>query len=103
MVDDSKFGQKLMEKMGWEKGKGLGADSQGNVDPVAVKQKNDNKGIGFQGHDDTWIAHQDDFAAVLAKLNEEHGGAGGHDESVDKEKDKKSLEESSKKAGKRVQ
>ena len=24
--DDNKFGHKLMEKMGWEKGKGLGAN-----------------------------------------------------------------------------
>lgn len=27
--DESKFGQKLMEKMGWEKGKGLGAKGDG--------------------------------------------------------------------------
>ena len=30
--DESKFGQKLMEKMGWEKGKGLGANENGRVE-----------------------------------------------------------------------
>ena len=29
--DESKFGQKLMEKMGWQKGKGLGANEDGRV------------------------------------------------------------------------
>ena len=29
--DESKFGQKLMEKMGWSKGKGLGANEDGRV------------------------------------------------------------------------
>ena len=29
--DEDKFGQKLMEKMGWSKGKGLGANLDGRV------------------------------------------------------------------------
>ncbi|XP_069706821.1 PIN2/TERF1-interacting telomerase inhibitor 1 isoform X2 [Phaenicophaeus curvirostris] len=41
--DDSKFGQKMLEKMGWSKGK------------------------------DNWIAHQDDFNQLLAELNNCHG------------------------------
>ena len=50
-----------MEKMGWEKGKGLGANLSGNVDHISLRHKDNNKGIGFEGHDDTWLAHQDDF------------------------------------------
>ena len=42
--DENKFGQKLMEKMGWEAGKGLGSNEDGNVDHVAVKLKTDNRG-----------------------------------------------------------
>ena len=73
--------------------------------------------IFFQGNDGAWIAHQDDFAAVLAALNQEHG----EDESASKDKKEskdaseksgsdseeeesaKSLEERSKKMRKRVQ
>ena len=36
-----------MEKMGWEKGQGLGAKNQGNTEIISVKQKDDSKGIGF--------------------------------------------------------
>ena len=49
-----------MEKMGWSKGKGLGAREQGEIDHISVKfkDKEDVKGVGFEGHDATWIAHQ---------------------------------------------
>ncbi|XP_077345314.1 PIN2/TERF1-interacting telomerase inhibitor 1-like [Lithobates pipiens] len=43
--DDSKFGQKMLEKMGWSKGK------------------------------DKWIPHQDDFNHLLPELNFCHGTA----------------------------
>lgn len=65
--------------------------------------------LPLQGHDDTWIAHQDDFTATLDELNQIHGKG--------KEKEKSesanvpafastassSLEASSKAAKKRVQ
>ena len=35
--DESKFGQKLMEKMGWEKGKGLGANENGRVEVTPLQ------------------------------------------------------------------
>ena len=41
--------------------KGLGANQDGRIAPVTLRHKDDAKGIGFQGHDDTWLAHQDDF------------------------------------------
>ncbi|XP_023348470.1 PIN2/TERF1-interacting telomerase inhibitor 1-like [Eurytemora carolleeae] len=97
--DTNKFGQKLMEKMGWEQGKGLGANQDGRIAPVTLRHKDDAKGIGFQGHDDTWLAHQDDFQAVLAALNSEHGTA---TESGENTEVKGSLEETSKSSKKRV-
>jgi len=96
--DEDKFGQKLMEKMGWEKGKGLGANQDGRVEHIKIKQKDNQKGVGFEGHDDTWIAHQDDFQAVLAALNVEHGDGKDLSES----EKKASLEAISRKSRRRV-
>ena len=45
--DDSKFGKKLLEKMGWAEGKGLGATNQGIIDPITLKSKDDNKVLKF--------------------------------------------------------
>jgi len=108
--DDSKVGQKLMEKMGWSKGKGLGKSEQGDVDHITVqfKDREDVKGVGFEGHDGTWIAHQDEFAAVLAALNETHGSGAGKDSKQEDNVDgadevaPASLENKSKKLKKRV-
>jgi len=97
--DENKFGHKLMEKMGWEKGKGLGANQDGMVTHVKVRQKDNQKGVGFEGHDDTWLAHQDDFQAVLAALNVEHGSAG---EGMTETEKKASLEAISRKSKRRV-
>ena len=66
--DESKFGQKLMEKMGWEKGKGLGANENGRVQHISLKLKDNNKGIGFEGHDDTWLEHQNDFQVPIIRF-----------------------------------
>uniref|UniRef100_T1J1J8 G-patch domain-containing protein n=1 Tax=Strigamia maritima TaxID=126957 RepID=T1J1J8_STRMM len=69
--DDSKYGQRLLEKMGWSKGKGLGKNEDGNTDHVKTSLKNDAKGLGFNGYDDVWMAHQQDFDKVLSSLNGE--------------------------------
>lgn len=94
--DETKVGLKLMEKMGYQKGKGLGKNKNGIIAPITARQKQDSKGMGFDGHDDVWLAHQDDFQAVLASLNMEHGNEDA------KEEGKKSLEKLSKKSKKRV-
>ncbi|XP_029452012.1 PIN2/TERF1-interacting telomerase inhibitor 1 isoform X2 [Rhinatrema bivittatum] len=72
--DESKFGQKMLEKMGWSKGKGLGAQEQGSTEHIKVQVKNNNLGLGAtNNHEDNWIAHQDDFNQILAELNDCHG------------------------------
>ena len=43
-ADEDKFGHKMLEKMGWSKGKGLGANEDGNPDHITVKHKADTKG-----------------------------------------------------------
>ncbi|KAH9496265.1 hypothetical protein Btru_012898 [Bulinus truncatus] len=68
--DDSKIGQRLLEKMGWEKGKGLGAKEDGMKDHIKAAYKSDTRGLGCTPKDaDAWIAHQDDFNELLKQLN----------------------------------
>ena len=52
--DETKLGQKLLEKMGWSKGKGLGREEQGDLEPVRLKYKNDAEGVGYKVKDDQW-------------------------------------------------
>uniref|UniRef100_A0A914WJ82 G-patch domain-containing protein n=1 Tax=Plectus sambesii TaxID=2011161 RepID=A0A914WJ82_9BILA len=97
--DTEKFGQKMMEKMGWSEGKGLGAKEQGVTDAIKLKANWDAKGLGCDHkYDETWIAHHDDFADLLAQLNANKETTTGDGTEKDKrkktEKDKqKSAEE----------
>ncbi|XP_075454812.1 PIN2/TERF1-interacting telomerase inhibitor 1 isoform X1 [Ascaphus truei] len=100
--DESKFGQKLMEKMGWSKGKGLGAQEQGSTEHIKVKVKNNSLGLGASvTHEDNWIAHQDDFNQILAELNTCHGSEES-ERPANEDKKTFSLEEKSKSSRKRV-
>ncbi|ELK17533.1 PIN2/TERF1-interacting telomerase inhibitor 1 isoform X1 [Pteropus alecto] len=100
--DDSKFGQRMLEKMGWSKGKGLGAQEQGATDHIKVQVKNNHLGLGATiNNEDNWIAHQDDFNHLLAELNTCHGQE-KTDSSDNKEKKSFSLEEKSKISKNRV-
>ncbi|CAI2339408.1 unnamed protein product [Caenorhabditis sp. 36 PRJEB53466] len=70
--DDQKFSKRLMEKMGWNEGDGLGRNRQGSADAVKLKANNSGKGFGadkLTDYDSTWISHHDDFADLLAALN----------------------------------
>jgi len=105
--DDNKFGQKLMEKFGWAKGKGLGAQEDGETENIKVKVKNDKQGIGANNdYSDTWLDHQDDFNSILAALNTSHSAPGSgtatptNEETVDAVSD--SMEERSKTSKSRV-
>ncbi|XP_040016775.2 PIN2/TERF1-interacting telomerase inhibitor 1 isoform X2 [Gasterosteus aculeatus] len=104
--DESKFGHKMMERMGWSKGKGLGRSEQGSTENIKVKVKNDNYGLGtMASYEDNWIAHQDDFNELLAQLNNCHGqnGSAASIETPPVEEAKGfSLEEKSKTSKKRV-
>ncbi|CAI5441564.1 unnamed protein product [Caenorhabditis angaria] len=70
--DDQKFSKKLMEKMGWSEGDGLGRNRQGNQDAIKLKANTSGRGLGadkMNDYDSTWISHHDDFADLLAALN----------------------------------
>lgn len=55
----------MLEKMGWTKGKGLGANLDGELNFVRIKHKDDNKGMGFHDRDDQWTQHEQNFNALL--------------------------------------
>ncbi|XP_068610151.1 PIN2/TERF1-interacting telomerase inhibitor 1 [Brachionichthys hirsutus] len=100
--DDSKFGQKMLERMGWSKGKGLGRSEQGATDHIKVKVKNDGYGLGATAsYEDNWIAHQEDFSELLAQLNSHHGQNASAEPPAEEQKGF-SLEEKSKMSRKRV-
>lgn len=67
--DSNKFGQRMLEKMGWCEGKGLGAKENGIVEHVVARYKNDEKGLGFEDKNDQWTKHEDDFNSLLANLS----------------------------------
>ncbi|XP_075057307.1 PIN2/TERF1-interacting telomerase inhibitor 1 [Mixophyes fleayi] len=100
--DESKVGQKMLEKMGWSKGKGLGAKEQGSTEHIKVQVKNNTMGLGASvNNEDNWVAHQDDFNQILAELNNCHGTASSESPGNDSKKSF-SLEEKSKASKKRV-
>ncbi len=43
-TDESKFGQKMLEKFGWQKGHGLGANEDGMTETIKVQTRMDNRG-----------------------------------------------------------
>lgn len=41
----SDFGKKFLEKFGWEKGKGLGVASEGQLEPLQLHKRSENLGV----------------------------------------------------------
>lgn len=61
----------MLEKMGWTKGKGLGANESGEKDFVRIRYKRDNEGFGFEARDDQWTEHEKEFTGLLKNLHGE--------------------------------
>lgn len=47
---ESEYAKKLMMKMGWSEGKGLGKQEHGVVDCVQVRRREDGLGLGVKGN-----------------------------------------------------
>ncbi|KAG5459346.1 MAG: hypothetical protein BJ554DRAFT_261 [Olpidium bornovanus] len=59
-IDESNLGFKMLQKMGWSRGAGLGRAGQGRVEPVPFEHKQDFLGVGKKQQDDA--AHVDSTA-----------------------------------------
>jgi hypothetical protein len=90
--EKSNFGLKMMGKMGWEQGQGLGKDKQGSTQFVRAKIKNDNQGIGATrvNGDDMFSASTGLYNELLKRLNANkmEVGEGGADLTEQDEGDK---------------
>eukprot|EP00056_Hartaetosiga_gracilis_P023007 m.34713 g.34713 ORF g.34713 m.34713 type:complete len:363 (-) comp9943_c0_seq1:111-1199(-) len=68
--DESRFGFRMLESMGWSKGTGLGKTNKGAKTHVKVKTKSNFLGVGAgEDNDYNWLKTQDDFTDVLSALN----------------------------------
>ncbi|RLN91966.1 hypothetical protein BBJ28_00015723 [Nothophytophthora sp. Chile5] len=113
-ADTSKFGFKMLMKMGWSAGKGVGKDLQGQATHVKIARRSENLGVGCslkQAEVQGWSNTAAGFADVLKTLNKSYGskssgsedGEASDDDSASSKKskkDKKSKKKDKKKAKK---
>jgi len=85
LADENRFGTKMLEKMGWTKGNGLGAKQDGEKDFVRIRFKNDAEGLGFEARDDQWTTHEEGFNGLLKSLNGEENEANGKESEPEEE------------------
>jgi Pin2-interacting protein X1 len=77
-ADKSKFGYKMLQKMGWKEGKGLGKDEDGMDTHVHIKKRSEMEsslGIGAaidKGGNIGWTKTSGGFDDILAQLNEQY-------------------------------
>eukprot|EP00976_Prorocentrum_cordatum_P056924 1148529-Prorocentrum_minimum.AAC.4 len=100
-VEREGMGFKMLQKLGWSEGKGLGANEDGIATHVRVKKRRENTGIGADVTENSkfnWTVNTQAFDAVLAGLNSVHGqtksGSEGESEGDESEEEKKSANDS---------
>lgn len=62
---DSDIGKKLLQKMGWKEGTGLGSTGEGITEPIKAEVKNDMLGVGTS--DPSTVAENDDIYEAYKK------------------------------------
>uniref|UniRef100_M4BXX8 PinX1-related protein 1 n=1 Tax=Hyaloperonospora arabidopsidis (strain Emoy2) TaxID=559515 RepID=M4BXX8_HYAAE len=73
--DTSKFGFKMLVKMGWSAGKGVGKELQGQASHVKIRRRSENLGVGCslkQAEVQGWSETVEGFADVLKTLNKSY-------------------------------
>jgi Pin2-interacting protein X1 len=94
----SNVGSKMLEKMGWTEGKGIGKRNVNKTSLRAVKRQ-DGLGIGAKRQSEGGPSESTGtFAAVLANLKAHHGNSNSNGDSTDKKSTKASKKEAKKAA-----
>jgi hypothetical protein len=71
-TDRSAFGYKMLMKMGWSEGKGLGKNLDGLATNVKLKKQAHNSGLGAgadEASNSEWNATAESFNSLLQRLN----------------------------------
>ena len=75
-TDTGRFGFKMLEKMGWAPGKGLGKEESGMTSHIKAVKRSEGLGLGCDpnsGGNGSWYQTSNSFAEVLNALNAEYG------------------------------
>uniref|UniRef100_U9T7D0 G-patch domain-containing protein n=1 Tax=Rhizophagus irregularis (strain DAOM 181602 / DAOM 197198 / MUCL 43194) TaxID=747089 RepID=U9T7D0_RHIID len=85
--DKTQFGYKMLSKMGWSPGKGLGINEDGEKEYIKPSFKQDNLGIGATKKSiDNWLDNSSAFDKLLKGLNDKIQTTEKVEESDEKEK-----------------
>ena len=93
----SRFGYKMLQKMGWNEDKGLGKNESGAVSAIKLKKREDGVGLGVEKMTDGagargWSQTANGFSSVLDALKATYGTTAKKDKDK-KKKRKRSKEE----------
>lgn len=51
---NSEFGEKMLKKMGWNEGEGLGKTKTGDTEPLQIRKRRENLGLGADASKFKW-------------------------------------------------
>jgi len=88
----SRFGYKMLQKMGWSEEKGLGKNESGTVDAIKLKKREEGVGLGVEKMTDGagargWSQTANGFSSVLDSLKATYGSRKSKSKSKSKDKD----------------
>ncbi|KAJ2757289.1 hypothetical protein GGI19_000109 [Coemansia pectinata] len=102
--DKGRFGFKMLEKMGWSEGKGLGANEDGMKEHVKIKLKTNNFGIGADKKNiRNWLENADGFSELLSRLNSDANTPSENNDDDDDDKKKKRKKDEKKRLKKEAE
>ncbi|KAI2801027.1 PIN2/TERF1-interacting telomerase inhibitor 1 [Blomia tropicalis] len=71
--DNNKFGQRMLQSMGWKNGQGLGKNNDGITENIKASFKFCSKGLGYQPKTNQWVEENNVYEQLLSELAEQHG------------------------------